>query len=235
MIRFFSYCTAISSLIFVLMCVDFGVAVAEPIPQSAVQREAYDLAKSGNYIKAREAAEKLRREDKDDFWALVTLAHVFQEGEGNLPRARYLMNRAMKVAKKYENDDGTPSKTLTPFAIHQCELLAEIDDREAQLACLEDAEERFKLDLKFRHIWPLIKLKRYQEARKLIEELSSDPGNHGYQSALNSLIALEEALCHYTESYEQGVRVQKLTNEQSCVIASNVCTAALQTFHLNEV
>jgi tetratricopeptide (TPR) repeat protein len=200
---------------------------------SAKEREAVRAAAENNYVRARELAQEVLRNDPEAVPALRVLAEVEYEGEGNLPRALRIVRKARHLVEARGRTDP-----------------ADADSREWYLRCLDlEYEILFTMDrctevletvrlmeqvypeLPWRKIWPLFKLNRLDEAEQTIDATEKHGG--WQMSVLNCRSALAQLRGDRRLDYEA---VQKMVayRPQSPVYWSNFAEAALGEFRLEE-
>ena len=190
------------------------LALLAPLEASAQDANAYpiapgeeavvDLVEEGRYVKARELAEQVLAGNPQSFVALWAMAEVYEEGEGNLPKARFYSNRAKEVL---ERRFGKVVPSSGPWRWHARVLrqliviTRELDRQEEAIKLLEYRNELYSPPLAVEYGWPLMKLGRFEEARKKLSEALSSADTDIRVSALNTLGAMEDELDHPEESY----------------------------------
>jgi hypothetical protein len=213
---------------------------------SAIERQAKVALYTGKRNKARTLAEKsigkLNQDlqespsSKPILGALV-LAQVYEESEGNFPKALFWVRQALEWIIK---DCGERPKDLRAQQLHRDLLLQEsmvlgsMDRRQEQLNALERYESIYQPPKNDRKIWPLVKLGRFEEARQIgLKQIKSD-NSFVRNRAFNGLMAVECEARNRKASYDWGMRGHIDAQKKSCVIALNMGLASRQCFKFDE-
>ena len=191
-------------------------------------KQILDLIDQGHYVRAKYKL-KTKLKTVDDPLLLFALARVYHHGEGSLPRALSELRKA-RVLFRDRYGEAVDALPLAPWLrrmwVEEIQLLGELDRRVDQLALMREHDRRFSPSLKLQQIWPLMKLKRYDEALKLIREGVQSSNIDERVVAYNGWMALE---------FEQGLssagwRVCEEAVERvgaySCIIAMNAAESA---------
>ena len=209
----------------------------DPIREGTpAEREALVTLEAGKHILAREQAEAILAEGPS-LIATWVLAEVYFEGEGNLARSYFLVQRA---TRELEDEHGDRPAKATARRWHrrllsrQANLLGEMDRRPEQLEVLDRYDDRYAPKLEARRIWPLMKLGRYDEARALALRLTLSDDRWIRRRAFNGLMALEYELHNRKATYEAGRTGWERTQESACIIALNTADSALVNFDFAE-
>lgn len=152
----------------------------------------------------RKRAENILARNSKDFSGNFLMGWVMHRSEGDLPRARYYLDKAHKQSLDRAQNSGSNESigylTLSLYELSQ--VLGEMDLYQAKLDLLK---EFIRINdnplLKVEQVWPLMKLDREAQAREVLSEAfaSDDPTTRIV--AWNSLGALEAELGNYEESY----------------------------------
>lgn len=181
-----------------------------PAPQlcfglrTIVEPEALEICAalaSKKNIRARDLAESWLRDAPDSAAAHYALAEVLLNVEGNAPRALFHLNRAEAKSTITSIDAmlaAEPSDQSSPLwhyltlnqlsSVHQL-----IGNEEESLRYLEALETAYGVNLEPYRGWPLIKLKRFDEARQSALRVLADEELDGFSAAQawNTLCAVE--------------------------------------------
>ena len=177
------------------------------------------------YIKAREVATKILAKNPKSFVGTWGMALVHHEEEGNYARALFHITRAEQLLQAQGLDPQWHAKVLK----QKIETLGEMDRTAEQIFELDRLARLYPPGAPARKIWPLIKEKRYAEAKALGESLvsSEDPGER--VSALNGLLTLEEEQRHRETAFQAGrTAVERFPN--SCILNRNGGVLAWERF-----
>ncbi|MEM6456174.1 MAG: hypothetical protein AAF772_13845, partial [Acidobacteriota bacterium] len=134
--------------------------------------DALRMVEEGRYVGARERAEALLRVNADDLAGHALLGIILHRGETNLPRALFHLQRARAL---YELRYGETPETGTPYAWHLLALVelayvhGAMGNHEDKLSHLRDLEIYYGRFSPAEAGWPLMRLRRYDEARAAAE------------------------------------------------------------------
>lgn len=207
-----------------------------PMVPTVDEAEALKLADSGKWIKAREIAQKVLDEDGDRLIALYVMALVHQRAEGNFARALFLLRKGRKLLEAIDGPEPTdPDAARWHKKILRLEtwILGDMDRREEELALLERYDALYPPGMPYEHIWPLLKLGRFDEARAVGKSLIYDDNRWVRQRAFNGLMAVEDELRNRKASFDWGYKGLEATHREACIIASNLALAARRRFDLD--
>ncbi|MBK8172184.1 MAG: tetratricopeptide repeat protein [Sandaracinaceae bacterium] len=180
----------------------------EPEPGAEANPEettAYELAIEGQYIRARNTAQQVLRAHPRSYVAHYVLGLVQSYAEADFPRALFELNTALRL---YEAAHGTSPSAESPWKWHSRLLraLSEVHNN------LEHYEERLRIIARYNefyrpHItadraWSLMKLGRYDEARRAAQEALASGDDREETIALTSLCAIEFEAGHDGASYD---------------------------------
>src|SRR5262245_41058757 len=187
----------------------FGApASADPMLNgNTEEREALASLEAGKPIRARELAEKVLQDSPDSFLATWVLSQVFHLEEGRHPRARYLVERAKgMLLGKYTTHPSDDAAVWWHKRILESlsEILGEMEDREGQLAALDEYDALYAPKLTRYRVWPLMKLGRYDEAIAAATSLLRREDLVERISGYNGLMAVEDERLDRLASYKWG-------------------------------
>ena len=142
-------------------------AQADPLAQTPDERRALVHLDRREFIDARRLIEKSLKE-KETFLALYILGMVHAQGEGNLARGLFSVRNSKNAVKQLW---APPTKTAARtwhkrILLREQSLLGLMDRREEQLSILDEYDAVYQPKQTARRIWPLLKLERFDEARK---------------------------------------------------------------------
>ena len=223
-------------LTIMLLTVSWSVAHADQLANSPGERQALVQLDQAKYMDARRLAEESLKTRKTMI-AQFVMGVVHAEFEGNLARGLFYIREAKKVLF---SDHGSPPEGVHPQRWHKRILMREqhvlgmMDNRTGQLDVLDQHDELYRPKQRARRIWPLLKLGRFDEARKIGQALIHHERPEIRERAYNGLMAVEEEAGNRESSYEWGVRGLADTRGESCVIATNLALGARRTFRFSE-
>lgn len=216
-------------------CLWLGRAEAVGLAADKREEQLLALLRQEKYIRAREQAELLMRERPGSFIARFTLAHVYEQEEGNLPLALYHARRAEQALQRAGSaEEPMFGHWHRRLLLMQETLLGEMDRREEQLAVLERHDSRYKPHLALRRIWPLMKLHRFEEAAEIAKKATLSDDLETRVSGYNGLLSIEFERERPRECFEVAMRAVRATNEQSCILNLNTSEAAFAVFKFAE-
>ncbi len=177
------------------------------------------------FIAAREKAQKLIDKDPGSFVGQWALAMVHHYEEGNFARALFHARRAEELLARRGLDKEWHKKVLQ----EQVQILSDMDRTVEELATLDRLAKLYPPGRPSRRIWPLLKEKRYDEARELAASLltSEDPDER--LSAHNGLMTIEEEL-RSRETMYQRARTATDAFPNSCILHRNAGVGAWERF-----
>ncbi|MCA9245878.1 MAG: hypothetical protein KDA42_02155 [Planctomycetales bacterium] len=188
---------------------------------------------NGKYAAARRLAGQVLAENPDSIPALIALAGANAFGDGNLPRALFLIRAARRhceVLGRQNPEDRDACEWYLRSLNYEYYILASLDRRAEQVAVTELTESIYQ-PLPWRKIWPLIKLGRYEQARRNIE--LTDRTGSWRETVLNSRDTLAAEMQQRRESLEAS---RKMVAEvpKSPLLWSNHGLSALGALELDE-
>jgi hypothetical protein len=216
-------------------------AETDPFGTGLDEEQAFAEARNGRHIRARELAESLLERDPESHVGHFVLALVHHYGEANHARALFHANRALGL---FEGRFGDQPQAPAPWIWH-ARLLREIafihsdlEHYEEQLAYMARYSELYEPDFIAERAWPLMKLRRFDDARQAADlgRQSGDPRQE--EIALNALCAIEFEAGDATASYAACEAAMNLEGadpaRQEAVDFTNYAEAARSMFRLDE-
>ncbi|PJB44801.1 MAG: hypothetical protein CO108_08235 [Deltaproteobacteria bacterium CG_4_9_14_3_um_filter_63_12] len=223
-------CCAVGAALLSFLLVLGAAQAGDLLPGTVAEKEALATLEAGKNIRAREQAEAIL-EDEDSFIATFVRAEVYFTEEANLARALFLMRKAEDMlldAYSTPPEDREAVRWHKKVLMEEVWILAEMDDREGQLAVLERYDSYYQPSIEEYRIWPLVKLERYDEAQEIGERLIYSDDFQVRLKAYNGLMALGDEKRDRKMTLKWGVEGIEKTQEKSCVIAANVGLSAMQ-------
>lgn len=202
---------------------------------------AWGEAQQGHHIKARELAEGVLREDPDSFVAHFVMGFVHHYGEANFARALYHHDRARALFEREHGAEPTPPAPWRWHARILRELAmthGDLEHYERQLDYMLRYSELYEPDLIAERAWPLMKLRRFDDARESanLGRATGDPRQ--IEIALNALCAIEFEAGDHEASYDACREAMELHGAnpqvQGAVDFTNFAEAARSVFALDE-
>lgn len=194
-----------------------------------------------HFIRAREIAQAVLQTDPRSYVAEFVLGFVYHYGEGNAPRAVYHLNRARE---QYERRFGVEPRPDAPWGWHASTLrelafaYGDVDQFTLELAVLEAHNQRYQPPLIAEAAWPLMKLRRFDEARAAADMGEATGIPFQAEVAANARCAIEFEAGDETRSYAACRAALELGGHdpaiQSAVDFTNFSEASRSVFRLDE-
>lgn len=211
---------------------------SDPMLQgTADEQSALQLLDAKKPIKAREIAEKVLKDNPDSFLANWVLSQIFHLEEGRHPRARYLVERCKDMLERRYGRAPTDEAAIwwhKKILESKSEILGEMEDREGQVAALDEYDALYAPKLTRNRVWPLMKLGRHEEAIAAAKTLLSSDDLINRISGYNGLMAIGDEQLDRLSSYDWGQRGIEATQQRSCILLHNTAQAALTLFRFSE-
>ena len=202
---------------------------------------AWQCADAGHHIRARELAEAVIRRDPDSFAGHFVLAHVHHYGEANFPRALFHATRAYELYTRRFGQSPVPPAPWRWHARILRELAfahSELDHYEEQLAWMARYNETYQPRMVAETAWPLMKLRRFDDARRAAQLAQAMGEGMQTEIALNALCAVEFEAGDEQASYRACRAAMELhgadPDQQSAVDFTNFAEAARSVFRFDE-
>ena len=202
-----------------------------------VERDAKVAMLTGERNRARTLTEQALKAQPQPILGAYVLAQVYEEAEGNFPKALYWIRESTKwltQACGVRPIEEEAVQLHRELLIREAFILGDMDLRSEQLESLgryDDIYQPPKDELK---IWPLVKLGRFAEAREIGMRLVQSEDQFVRSRAFNGMMAVECEARNRKASYDWGMRGHIDAKEQSCVIALNMGLASRQCFKFDE-
>jgi len=166
-----------------------------PYEPSEKEQEVYRLYEEGKLITARREVDALLEEQPYSILGQLVLAQVLRQSDGDLPGAMRHMGRAREL---FETRYSTfPLPEDAPRELHREILFAaqgvagELEELEYQLELLDFHDALYKPKLIAEHAWPLMRLRRYGDARGYAKQATESALDHVRSLGKNALCAIE--------------------------------------------
>jgi hypothetical protein len=211
---------------------------AIPSVGSAEEDDAYHLYRDEKYLTARTRAQAVLDRNPSSAVGHYVLGSVLRDAEGSLPRSMAHLREAQRL---YNLRPASPDAGYTRLGrdilwslSRTAQLLEQYD---VQLALLDEYGQKYPPAPIALHVWPLMKLRRFDEARAFAREalLSGNPMQE--TTALNGLCAIEGEAHRQREAYEACKRTldtARSHGETLAVYGHNAALGALGVLHFEE-
>lgn len=165
----------------------------------------WDLVERQRYVKAREEAEKYLVDHPNSYVGHLVFAQAQHYGEANFPKALFHETRALEL---FEAEHGATPAPTEPWRWHARTLIAlvmthgSLEHYDEQLDVMRRYNELYTPQLKAELAWPLMKKRRFSEARLAAEEGLATGDPYQLERAKNALCAIEFEAGDDAKSYE---------------------------------
>lgn len=235
-----SVCVALSVTSHAQSVVD-GMPTIEGMEATAEESAAWAAVDAEQTIRGRELAEAVLKKHPNSFVGHLALGRALHFGEGNLPLAELHVEQARRL---FESRYGSTPDPSSPWRWH-VELLkeltylhADLEHHEIRLKYIKQYNELYEPDMEGERAWPLMKLGRYNEARKTAREAAKSDRYFQRNVALNALCAIEFEAGNDGASYQACKAAVDAAVEQGLPVSSvdlaNLAEAARSMFRLDE-
>jgi len=159
-----------------------------------LEDEAYKLLKDNKLLAARTKAEAVLEKNPDSILGNFVLGNVLRDAEGDLARAMFRLGRARKL---FEELYGSSPPQSSPWPLHRDmlytiqALAGEMEEYDYQLQILDFHDALYDPHLVAEHAWPLLRLGRFDEARKVARTASASSEQLEASLGRNALCAIE--------------------------------------------
>ncbi len=201
----------------------------------------WDLIERQRYVKARDAAEKFLAEHPSSYVGHLVFAQALHYGEANFPKALFHETRALEL---FEAEHGVSPVPSQPWRWHARILIAltithgNLEHYDEQLDFMRRYNELYTPQLKAELAWPLMKKRKFVEARLAAEEGLATGDPYQIERAKNALCAIEFEAGDDAESYEACRDAVEYARTQfgsaTAVDLGNYAEAARSMFRFDE-
>ncbi|WP_306599514.1 hypothetical protein [Geothrix sp. 21YS21S-2] len=219
------------SLAAVLVACAAFAAPYRPAPGEA--RFAEMLDRERHPLEAREAAKAYLAAHPDSWLACEVIGMVSLNTDGDLPRALYWFTRARKLLEaRYGGAWGpeAPTGYYSSVLGFQASAQYRMERYEDALRTLDAHDRLFLKQRPVDHAWPLMKLGRFREARRKIDEAVAGGDPRDAATALNTLAAMEAESDRPEEAFATQMRVYALDllrgKDRDCTLIRNAADGA---------
>ena len=167
---------------------------------------AWQALDRGRYVRAREIAEKILEDDPESMAGHAILGLVQHRAEGNLPVALYHLKRSRKL---YEarwdprlDEEGAPWRWHAITLGELAQVSGEMGRHEDKVRYLLERDEIYSPPWPADRGWPLMRLRRYEDARRAVEEALALDDEGQIAAARTALCAIEAEQQRREAGYE---------------------------------
>ena len=199
---------------------------------SAEEKDAWKAVEEGKFIRARNLGEALVAAHPDSFAGQFVLGVAFHRGESDLARAVRHLEMARKLYKQKFPLKPAPTdpwrwnvSTLNELAY----AYQEMERFEPMLEIIDELDENYRPVQPARHVWPLVKLHRFDEARNYVQLALKTSDEQGRRYALANLCSVESESGTREATYKACLAVTtapEVKGQPNMVELSNAAEAA---------
>lgn len=177
-----------------------------PYEPNTSEQEVYQLYEDGKLITARRKVDELLDAQPYSIVGHLVLGQVLRQSDGALPQAMQHLGRARELFEtRYPS---FPLPEDAPRELHRQILFAaqgiagELEQFEYQLELLDFYDALYKPKLTAEHAWPLMRLRRYDNARGYAKQATESSLDHSRSMGKNALCAIEGEAAERQSRYD---------------------------------
>jgi tetratricopeptide (TPR) repeat protein len=174
---------------------DFSdVTLPEGLEAKPEEVEAWVYTQLQRYIKARETAEAILKKNSSSFIAHLVLGVTQHYSEADFPRAVYHLESALRLyEKRYDvrKDNKQPWRWHAAILKELAAAHGAMEHFAEQLGYIAKYNELYDPDMTAERAWPLMKMRRFDEARLAANLGLNSNQDDQREIALNALCAIE--------------------------------------------
>ncbi len=206
-----------------------------------LERAAFDAIRQDKLVRARELGDQILDQDSSSYLGHCVLGVAQHRGEGNLAIALYHLKRCREL---FETRFGTMPGDEEPWFWHGLVLdelamvSGEMGRHQDKIDYLEQREILYQPSYPAEKGWPLMRLRRYPEARLAAAEgllMMDRPGQ--VSTAKTALCAIEAELHDREASYRaclEAMEFDRQTRSGGPAVYTNAAEAALSMLEMDE-
>lgn len=184
---------------------------------TADEREAIELLEDDKVLTARTKAEALLKKNPDSFVGHYVMGTALREAEGALARSLAHLKRAREIYEaRYagETGDDRPWRVYASTLRGLIATTGQMENFEDELRAMDDYDALFQPKLEAQRVWPLMKLKRFDDARAWAKRAIDGGSPFQKMSAMNGLCAVEGEQQHRLANYEACLAVYRFAKQR---------------------
>ncbi len=221
---------------------DVSDASLAKVDESVWAQLAFYALYEGKNARARTLTEQILAKDPHSIPGLVLMGHVHHRGEGNLPKALFYLQKAQQeIDKRFGAppwDDPELARWHALLLIEEAFVTGEMGRHEDKLKLLEEHDRLYEPSLPAERGWPLMRLRRYGEARQAVDQaLALKDAPFQVAAALTALCAIEAEQQDRRRGYEAclaAARHERDEQESGPTPFTNAAEASLGLLRMDE-
>ncbi len=195
------------------------------------------------FVAVRTWADKALRADPRSYRAHFLMGAAQHQGEGNLPKSLFHLERADELltneAGQYLPTTHPAAPVLRRILLELVYVHGEMDHHAEKIRFVDVMHQRLGIDYSALKAWPLMKLKRWDEARIIAQQAidGEDPGSYWPQVGLTALCAIESERRNRQGAYDAcmaAARPVMKNKAEGGVALSNAASASVEMFKFDE-
>ena len=220
---------------------DDSCPTADAFGGSRVEQAAWCASRQRRFVSMRTLANRALVEAPTSFRAHFLMGYAQHLGEGNLPKALFHLEEAEK--NFIEAFGPRPDKKASPWKVYfrilheLVYVYGEMDHHETKIRYVDALSERLEMDYEPLKAWPLLKLKRFDEARKIAQAAIEKDDRWNQAVGLTALCAVESEARNRIAAYEAcqaAARPVMKSREDGAVELSNAAASAEEVYRFDE-
>lgn len=213
---------------------------AEFFGGTTIERSAFCATRRKEYVSARTLANEALNQNERSIRAHYLMGETQHLGEGNLPKALFHLEEAERLFLEKYGAFPEPGPEFRVFQRIMAELVwvhGEMDHHEEKIRYVDLLDRRLKLDYQPLKAWPLLKLKRFEEARAVAKLASESPDEWPRAVGLTALCAVESEQRNREAAYEACTNAARRVERSAidgAIELSNAGAASEEMFRFDE-
>ena len=208
----------------------------EDLSDADLANSADSALREGKMGRARSLADEILRRDPDSIAGHYFLGMVLHHGDGNLPRALFHLEQCRKL---FEREAGSGVEAAGQwYGLATFELVSvtgSMGRHEDKIRYLQEIETLYGIELPADYGWPLMRLRRYDEAREQVQRALAFGDREQQMIARTALCAIEAEQQRRREGYEACLQAAVLGGlNAGPTVWTNAAEAALGVLRLDE-
>ncbi|MBK8013707.1 MAG: hypothetical protein IPK13_20455 [Deltaproteobacteria bacterium] len=205
-----------------------------------MEQAAFCYSELRRFVSTRTLAAEALKLNPRSVQANFLMGLALHQGEGNLPKSLFYLENAERLFVEHFGE--TPPRDVMSNIYHFVlrELVfvhGEMDQHEEKIAYIDLLSARLGLDYAPLKAWPLLKLKRFAEAREIAEAAVKSEDEWYRAVGLTALCAVESEMRHRQAAYEACIRAaEPVLNDgrYGAIELSNAGAAAEEMYRFDE-
>lgn len=189
--------------------------------------------RESRFARARDQLEEVLRAEPENAEALEMMGDVYRSAEGSIPRAYHCYERVVAILERrpHPEEDENVRDMYARVLYQLGAMAAQLDRPDEALGWMDKRDRLYKTRLNSERGWLLIEMRRFEEARRMMEGLKNSSDR---STALHNLAAIEFELGHPQASYDLNRQLNEESGDNDPASVSNFAEAALNLLLFDE-